>query len=283
MPKFCTVLPQCHKTYPVLHAHDAQNGGLTCQRKKLSVTKKVYSSSGCSKWMITFELGKNQNSQSHHHTLNEISKFGGSCTCQISLVRVVPTHSVLWNSWRVTEISQIILVLLDSRCPLLHYPPSLHDYLANHKVIFVLTKVDITGSACAEAWTHFLRAQYPETQIVRAESYIEKRGNAEQGHSRLEPHIPREFRDELVEAIKAAHEALLEPPANVRSNASRLQSWTAPVRRDINWKTLTCATTVQERPNAHAPPFMDKEAQENHDEKDDADDVECLTIGLIGP
>ena len=244
--------------------------------------KKVYSSSGCSKRMITFELGKNQNRQSHHHTLNEISKFGGSCTYHISLVRVV-LYSVLWTSWRVTEISQIILVLLDSRCPLLHYPPSLHDYLANHKVIFVLTKVDITGSACAEAWTDFLRAQYPETQIVRVESYIEKRGNADQGHSRLEPHIPREFRDQLVEAIKVAHGALLEPPVNVRSNASRLQAWKAPVRRDINWETLTCATTVQERPdNAHGPPFIDKETQENPLEKDNADDVECLTIGLIG-
>lgn len=203
--------------------------------------------------------------------------------CHISLVWVVSTHSVLWNSWRVTEISQIILVLLDSRCPLLHYPPSLHDYLANHKVIFVLTKVDITGPACAEAWTDFLRAQYPETQTVRVESYIEKKGNADQGHSRLEPHIPREFREKLVEAIKATHGALLEPPANVRSNASRLQAWKAPVRRDIDWNTLTCATTVQERPdNAHTPSFIDKETQKNSVEKDDVDDLECLTIGLIG-
>lgn len=196
-----------------------------------------------------------------------------------SLVRIPSTHPVLSYSWRVTEISQIILVLLDSRCPLLHYPPSLHDYLADRKVIFVLTKVDITGPTCAKAWSDFLRARYPGTRIVQVESYIQKRGDAAQGRSRLEPHIPTEFRDELVKAIKATHAALLEPPANVRSNPSRLQAWKAPVRRDINWESLTHETSINASISRQLPSMEDEQDSEGLNQ---VDDLEYLTIGLIG-
>ena len=133
--------------------------------------------------------------------------------------------------------------------------------------------MDITGPTCAKAWSDFLHARYPETRIVQVESYIQKRRSAAQGPSRLEPHIPTEFRDELVKAIKATHTALLEPPANVRSNPSRLQAWKAPVRHDINWELLSHETSS----------FSTKEdEQEDPEELNQADDLEYLTIGLIG-
>src|SRR6185369_11980830 len=71
--------------------------------------------------------------------LNGTWKCGDSCTCQtrsfteFSFILIL----VLSIRWRVTEISQILLVLLDSRCPLLHFPPPLQQYLFNRKVILV--------------------------------------------------------------------------------------------------------------------------------------------------
>lgn len=87
---------------------------------------------------------------------------------------LLPFPSDNKHRWRVTEISQIILVLLDSRAPLLHYPPSLAAYLSDRRVILVLTKVDISGPARADAWSRYLTAHYPGLKVVQVESYIEK-------------------------------------------------------------------------------------------------------------
>ena len=97
--------------------------------------------------------------------------------------------------WRVTEISDIILVLLDSRCPLVHYPPCLSTYLSNRQVILVLTKIDISGPVRAEAWTTYFRTHYPGLRVVQVESYVEKEARAEhQGKTTYRPHLPNQFR-----------------------------------------------------------------------------------------
>ncbi|KAF8634956.1 hypothetical protein AX15_000682 [Amanita polypyramis BW_CC] len=191
----------------------------------------------------------------------------------------------VWRQlWRVTEISQIILVLLDSRCPLLHYPPSLHDHLANHKVIFVLTKVDIAGSVCVDAWIGFLRNRYPQTQIIQVESYIEKNRTTDQGRSRFEPYIPAECRDNLVEAIKNAHVELLEPAANVRSDLAKLQTWKPPVKRDVDWDLIKHTTSTGERSNDASTTSLtiEEDTPEKSANADNADDLQYLTVGLIG-
>ena len=80
----------------------------------------------------------------------------------------------------MTEISQIILILLDSRCPTLHLPPALSAYLAGVsnaprlRTILVLTKVDIAGPDRAAAWTRYLTARHPGVRVVHVESYTEK-------------------------------------------------------------------------------------------------------------
>ncbi|KAI9057718.1 hypothetical protein FKP32DRAFT_1689029 [Trametes sanguinea] len=83
----------------------------------------------------------------------------------------------VWRQvWRVTEISEILLILLDSRCPTLHFPPALTSYLSSvsnapHlRLILVLTKVDIAGPARAAAWTAYLHARHPGLRVVQVES-----------------------------------------------------------------------------------------------------------------
>lgn len=106
-------------------------------------------------------------------------------------------------------------MLLDSRCPLLHYPSSLSAYLSDRKVILVLTKVDISGPARAEAWTAYLRTHYPGLRVVQVEAYVEKEARVgHQGRKLYEPHLPQGFRERLVEAIKEVHAEMLEPRTN---------------------------------------------------------------------
>ncbi|KAG9314065.1 hypothetical protein JVU11DRAFT_4845 [Chiua virens] len=115
------------------------------------------------------------------------------------------------------EISQILLVLLDSRCPPLHLPPSLLAHLDiptslstqgdpgprnkqsskfnTPRTILVLTKVDISGPARTAAWMSFLSSNYPGVSVVPVESYASLTG--EQGRARYEPHLPGTFREKL--------------------------------------------------------------------------------------
>lgn len=84
----------------------------------------------------------------------------------------------VWRQlWRVTEASEILLVLLDVRCPLLHFPPSLQDYISTlkprKKCILVLTKVDLVPSALADSWKEYLEKRF-KYGVILVESYKER-------------------------------------------------------------------------------------------------------------
>ncbi len=141
--------------------------------------------------------------------------------------------------WRVTEISQIILVLLDSRCPLLHYPPSLSTYLSHKKHILVLTKVDIAGPERVAVWTTYLHAKHPTMRIIHVESFAERDVSAvHQGRMRHDPHLPDAFRHRFVQTLQEVHAELLEPPEEVKTNPNRLKNWRPRIKTDIDWDAV---------------------------------------------
>ncbi|KAF8899038.1 hypothetical protein BD779DRAFT_1666780 [Infundibulicybe gibba] len=202
----------------------------------------------------------------------------------------------VWRQlWRVTEISQIILVLLDSRCPLLHFPPSLAAHLADRKLILVLTKVDIAGPTRAAAWAAYLRARYPDFPLVQVESYAEKALSAvAQGRRHFEPHLPTEFRARLIEALRTVHAEMLQPPERVRDNPERMKAWVPPVKRDIDWEGVLQANTRAGSvvggaavPLPRDVPSMTTAAADGAkeggaEERAEAQEPEFLTIGVIG-
>ena len=200
----------------------------------------------------------------------------------------------------MTEISQILLVLLDARCPTLHFPPALAAYLsavpnaARLRTVLVLTKVDICGPDRAAAWTAYLRAQHPALRVVQVESYVEKHPDAADGPSNArkkrmhEPHLPSAFRQTLVEALRGAHAELLEPPAAVKSNPDRLTTWKPRIKAEVDWDAVLTAHGGQvgtvvggaAAPRQNRPPD-NQQAPEEHSE-DDGSEPEFLTVGLIG-
>lgn len=84
-------------------------------------------------------------------------------------------------------------MLLDSRCPPLHIPNSLHRFITGLKptrqIIFVLTKTGVVGMECAEGWKAWLENQYPGTQAVLSESYRDKACEERKGQGALAPWI----------------------------------------------------------------------------------------------
>jgi hypothetical protein len=180
--------------------------------------------------------------------------------------------SSVYFRWRVVEISQIILVLLDSRCPLLHFPPSLADYLSGKKAVFVLTKTDVPHISQLEAWMSYFRERYPNIPVVRVESYVPKDGHDRQGHTRYEPRIPQNFKQDLLNAIQGLYSELLQPPEKVKANPERLKQWIPPVPTNIDWGMAleSGAKSAVAKPRTA------------EDEREIVDKPQFLTIGLIG-
>ncbi|KAI0931779.1 hypothetical protein AcW2_000590 [Taiwanofungus camphoratus] len=195
----------------------------------------------------------------------------------------------VWRQlWRVTEISQIILILLDSRCPLLHYPPSLSSYLssfpstARTRTILVLTKVDISGPVRAEAWTKYLLTRYPGIRVVQVESYTEKDGKI--GRKAFEPYLPSTFRQMFVNALQEAHSELLEPPERVREDPEKLKKWKPPVKR-VDWNLVLQAQGGQVGQVVGGAIVPRSPVVGDEDEgpgNDDEEEPDFLTVGLIG-
>lgn len=190
----------------------------------------------------------------------------------------------------MTEISQILLILLDSRCPTLHFPPALSAYLSSVsnasrlRIILVLTKVDISGPERAAAWTQYLNTLYPDTRIVQVESYSERHPHLEGSSSKriLEPHLPSAFRRTLVDALRFTHAELLQPP-------SAPANWKPRIKSEVDWDAVLKAhggkvgTAVG---GAAAPnpskPAPDEHTAEEHTDSDNDSEPEFLTIGVIG-
>ncbi|KAK0208758.1 P-loop containing nucleoside triphosphate hydrolase protein [Desarmillaria ectypa] len=190
----------------------------------------------------------------------------------------------VWRQlWRVTEISDIIFVLLDSRCPLLHYPPSLSDYLSNIKHILVLTKVDITGPERVQAWTRYLRDHHPGVPIVEVEAYVERDPSAvHQGRKRFDPHLPDDFRQRLVQILQGVHAEMLDPPERVKVNPRWLKDWKPSVKREIDWAALKNERGGKTGMPIGGPAISRSEISEEQDGINTLPEPRILTIGLIG-
>ena len=199
----------------------------------------------------------------------------------------------------MSEISQILLILLDSRCPLLHYPPSLASYLAglpNRKIILVLTKVDISGPDRANTWSDYLKKRYPHVRVVQVESFVPKElGPNNEGTSkrsrRFEPHLPHTFRERLVQALREVHQELLQPPEIIRGDEVKMKGWRPRVKAEVDWGAVLSAHgdkvgQVVGGPTVPRPNTSDSAVEDERppDEKEETEAVEpdFLTIGLIG-
>ncbi|KAL4616789.1 guanine nucleotide-binding protein-like 1 isoform X1 [Arapaima gigas] len=71
--------------------------------------------------------------------------------------------------WRVLEMSDVVLLIVDIRHPVLQFPPALYHYVTNelHKqVVLVLNKVDLCPTPLVLAWRHYLSSLFPRLHCV---------------------------------------------------------------------------------------------------------------------
>ncbi|KAJ3353931.1 Guanine nucleotide-binding-like protein 1 [Entophlyctis luteolus] len=99
----------------------------------------------------------------------------------------------VWRQlWRVVEISDIVLFAVDARHPVLHFPPTLYEYVVHKmkkKLILVFTKVrfidvlalvvsfnlpleiDLVDSRTLTAWRNYFQSKYPDLQTAAFSIY----------------------------------------------------------------------------------------------------------------
>lgn len=76
--------------------------------------------------------------------------------------------------WRVLEMSDVLLLIVDIRYPVCMFPPYLYNHVVNEcqkDMILVLNKVDLAPPALVVAWLNYFETMYPKLRVVMFTSY----------------------------------------------------------------------------------------------------------------
>ncbi|XP_069669915.1 guanine nucleotide-binding protein-like 1 isoform X1 [Periplaneta americana] len=127
--------------------------------------------------------------------------------------------------WRVLEMSDIVLIIVDIRFCALMFPPSVYHYVTEtlHKdMILVLNKIDLAPASLVTAWKHYFKEKFPALHILTFTSYpkYNLRGNQE---NKAGLQIRRR-RGKLRMAAEGA-KTLLETCKSIVNNEVDLSSW----------------------------------------------------------
>ena len=71
--------------------------------------------------------------------------------------------------WRVLEISDIVLLIVDIRFPSLHFSPAFYHYCTDKldkDVILVLNKIDLVPTSVVIAWKNYFKQMFPKLHVL---------------------------------------------------------------------------------------------------------------------
>lgn len=181
--------------------------------------------------------------------------------------------------WRVVEMSDIILLIVDIRFPALMFPPSFYDYITNtlkKQMILVLNKIDLVIPSVVVAWKHYFQEKYPELHIVMfttVPSYslhgkqIDKAGlliRRRKGRARM---------------AAEATQQLLDTCKKIVANQVDLSSWELKISEELQEDIKDVSTTDQEA-EVETKVIVSKPDTAFYEHENYKDGI--LTIGCIG-
>ncbi|KOC59955.1 Guanine nucleotide-binding protein-like 1 [Habropoda laboriosa] len=118
-----------------------------------------------------FNMSKDQLELREQRYFTEYLKNVG----KLSAISYFELNIETWRQlWRVLEISDVLLIIVDIRFPVLMFPPYLYDHVTNElkkDMILVLNKVDLAPPALVVAWKEYFRTMYPKLHILMFTSY----------------------------------------------------------------------------------------------------------------
>ncbi|KAJ2702436.1 hypothetical protein FB645_004297 [Coemansia sp. IMI 203386] len=169
----------------------------------------------------------------------------------------------VWRQlWRVVEISDILLMVVDIRHPVLHFPPSLYKYITQttgKPLVVVLNKTDLVTEETVVAWKSYFKREFPAVVLTTFCCYREKivSSDADTEDSKLikKKHRRRVYDTSQVGELFDACRGVCSP------EKLSLVDWDAVIARYAD-------NNVDEQDDAD----NDRELDENSDDDDDDDD-----------
>ncbi|XP_012282012.1 guanine nucleotide-binding protein-like 1 [Orussus abietinus] len=136
--------------------------------------------------------------------------------------------------WRVLEMCDVLLIIVDVRYPVLMFPPYLYRYVTEDlrkEIILVMNKVDLAPAALVVAWQNYFKSEYPKLRILVFTSFPDYnlRGNVSEGDGLK----TRRRKGKLRMAAEGAQK-LLETCKEIVGNQVDLSSWHEKIQEEIH-------------------------------------------------
>uniref|UniRef100_A0A1I8MUM9 Guanine nucleotide-binding protein-like 1 n=3 Tax=Musca domestica TaxID=7370 RepID=A0A1I8MUM9_MUSDO len=176
--------------------------------------------------------------------------------------------------WRVLELSDILLIIVDVRYSTLMFPPSLYDYIVNKigkHAILILNKVDLVAPEVVVAWRSYFRETYPGLPVVIFASNPQQSKKGTQQSRRLN----------YKRGIEGVHNIFKECQKIVQSEVD-LTGWEQKILEDMETDNAFLETeneTVVEKTVDEAESTMPHESDGRKREKYYKG---ILTLGCVG-
>lgn len=150
--------------------------------------------------------------------------------------------------WRVTEISDIILLIVDVRYTPLHFSPKFYEYCINilkKDIILILNKIDLVPSSEVIAWKNYFETKFPNLHIILFSSAKQikhkrkKAKNIEESSKEIDQEYELEVKSIAARINTAkAHRKLYECVKKIVGNQVDLTSWSNMTEQLVKESTL---------------------------------------------
>lgn len=139
--------------------------------------------------------------------------------------------------WRVLEMSDILLIIVDIRYPVLMFPPYLYHYVTmdlRKDMILILNKIDLAPPALVVAWKEYFRKQYPKLHVLMFTSYpaYNLHGNKERESG--EVNVKQRCRRGKLKMAAEGAQKVLEACKNIVGDRVDLGSWQEKIQEEMH-------------------------------------------------
>uniref|UniRef100_A0A3P8WW86 Guanine nucleotide-binding protein-like 1 n=1 Tax=Cynoglossus semilaevis TaxID=244447 RepID=A0A3P8WW86_CYNSE len=175
--------------------------------------------------------------------------------------------------WRVLEMSDVILLIVDIRHPVLQFPPDLYHYITGDlkkQVIVVLNKIDLCPAPLIIAWKHYMVSQFPDLHTV---CFTSQRGPTNTASQKKKRKLDWSHAAGPVEVLKACQ---LLTAGNVD-----LSSWEQKIHRDASAVGLD-EDSADEAAESVLMEYQSDSAMEMSAPSEELYKNGILTLGCIG-
>lgn len=138
--------------------------------------------------------------------------------------------------WRVMEMSDVLLIIVDIRFPVLMFPPYLYRYITvdlGKDMILILNKIDLAPPSLVVAWREYFKKHYPQLHILMFTSYPHynlRNSTANESEGTLQK---RRRKGKLKMAAEGARQ-LLDACKEIVGDKVDLTSWQEKIQEEMN-------------------------------------------------